>query len=124
MYYPGVAATKDELLSKFAISYSDSSALNLLDSIKEAFHTSSMKIYVVVNSGDVSASSIKELTDTDSSTTISKIPQNSYFWVYLRRTKVRAVQISGPTTGGVTSSPLPNASAISNVVFPPVPTNP
>lgn len=121
MHYPGSAATKDELLAKYTISHANNSALNLSDAVKERWHQASLKIYVIMDPNSVSTSSIKELAKADSSTTISKIPQNSYFWVYLRRTGSRAIQIGGAAPAG---PPLPNASAIASVILPPVPLAP
>jgi hypothetical protein len=70
-------------------------------------------IYVVTNPMGITGSVMKQLTGTDGDTTISKVPQNSYFWIYLRRTKNRVTDISvqaaavatPPVTATVSASP-------------------
>jgi len=99
MYWAGDAATKDQLLSSINLTYSDGSTLSAAKAVDSDQHKASLKIYVVVNEHDLSSASIKELTDSNSETTISKIPKNSFFWFYLRRTKYRVAKIdlSGQT---------------------------
>ncbi len=130
--WTGSAATKAELMKLASVYYSSQQAgANSVSSssfenlAKEESHQISNKIYVVLDSSSISSSTVKELSDTDSSTTISKIPQNSYFWVYLRRTKDRANKIVVPYSVSDFFPPsLPNQPAINNNILPPVPPTP
>jgi hypothetical protein len=125
LHWAGAAATKEELLKNSAILYSDSTIRTMQDATLEANHEVSMKIYVIMDSASINSSVIKELTTADSDTTISKIPQNSYFWVYLRRTKARAVDIGMVYSQSSYYPPaLPNVNAIKNYITPPVPPAP
>jgi hypothetical protein len=124
MYWPGQIQTREQLLNNFHVFYNDKSSLSFTQAVSEAEHRASLKIYVVVNQSGISASSVKELTGVDSDTTISKIPSNSYFWVYLRRTKSRSVLVA-PLSAAVSSSVAPTASVTSTTATkndgPPVP---
>ena len=95
MYWPDTAVTRSDLLSKIKIKYQDGSELSALDAISSKYHRASIKIYTIANENVVDPSSaIKELTETNTDTTISSIPARSYFWLYLRRTKDRVVDVT------------------------------
>lgn len=120
MYWDGAALTKDQLFSKIKITYSDKSQLSGTQAVASDKHTASLKVYVVTNQNTTGlAKSVKELTGTDSATTVSKLPKNSYYWIYLRRTKSRAESL---VYGTIT--PTPTATATSSDIVPPVPTVP
>jgi hypothetical protein len=120
VYWNGNALTKDQLFSKIKITYSDKSVLSGTQAIAADKHTASLKVYVVVNQNSMTSSeSIKELTGTDSATTLSKMPKNSYYWIYLRRTGQRA---SGLGYGVIT--PTTSATATQDGSVPPVPSLP
>lgn len=95
MYYPGEAATLSELLSKVILKYADGTKMNASEATSDENHRASIDVKVIVNTGasDVS-SAVKKLSDSDTDATISKIPAKSFFWLYLRRTKERVVNIS------------------------------
>ncbi|MCX6809854.1 MAG: hypothetical protein NTZ65_03875 [Candidatus Berkelbacteria bacterium] len=94
LYWPGEATTKDELLKNITLKYADGTILTAAQAVASDQHKASIEIYVVTDehSIDVTASS-KLLTSTDSSAEISKIPKNSYFWLYLRRTQYRVTDV-------------------------------
>jgi len=122
LYWAGNALTKDQLLSKIKITYADKSQLSGTQAVAADKHTASLKIYVVVNQNNINfAKSVKELTGTDSATTISKLPKNSYYWIYLRRTSQRA---SSMGYGRITATPSATATGSTEVIIPPVPTMP
>lgn len=82
--------TRDELLSKIKIYYSNDTTLTGAEAIAEAAHRASIKVYVVTDQNEMDLDkSVKELTGQDSATTVSKLPKNGYYWFYLRRTKDR-----------------------------------
>lgn len=120
LYWNGNALTKDDLLSKVKITYSDKSVLSGTQAVAKDKHTASLKIYVVVNQNDINLTkSVKELTGTDSATTVSKLPKNSYYWIYLRRTGQRASSVNyGAET------PTATATATNSIIVPPVPSAP
>lgn len=128
MYSPGAAQDKDSLLKQVGLQYNDGTIEDLLTASGESDHKVSIKVYVISNQGNVSDSSIKELAGIDSTTTISKIPAKSYFWLYLRRTKSRVVDM---TVGGtasnmpvISATAVPSVTAYSGTSGPPVPTVP
>lgn len=92
-FWAGETMTQDQLLSSITLTYSDGSTLSAANAATGDQHKASLKVFVVVNEHDLSSTSIKELADSDSTTTISKIPKNSYFWFYLRRTKYRVAKV-------------------------------
>jgi len=122
MHWNQVAATKNELMGKLSISYSDKSSISLADAIKADIHKASIKVYVIMDPANISSSSIKELTGTDSANSLSKIPQDSYFWIYLRRTASRATSIS--QSSGSISSPQSSQTTTDEIIMPPVPIAP
>lgn len=122
MHWNQTAATKNELMGKLSISYSDKSSLSLVDAIKADIHKASIKVYVIMDPANISASSIKELTGKDSANSLSKIPKDSYFWIYLRRTALRATSISQSSSS--TSSPQPSQTITDDILVPPVPVVP
>lgn len=94
LYWPNDATTKEDLQQKTTISYSNNSSYSLKELSSVESHAASEAIYVVVNEGSVDGSAVvKKLGDTDDETTISKIPAHSFYWIYLRRTRVRATEI-------------------------------
>ena len=94
LYWPGEASTKDELLSKINLTYADGAKMTAVAATSSDNHKASVKMFVVVNENTIALDkSVKELTGADSETSISKIPAESYFWFYLRRTKERVVSI-------------------------------
>jgi len=124
LYWPYDAASKNQLLTQTKINYSGSSTAIGLDSASsQQEHKVSIKVYVVVNQGNLTSSSVKELTGTDSSTTISKIPANSFYWVYLRRTKNRAIDLGVTAASTTSSTPTPTVipSTTSTWDGPPMP---
>lgn len=126
VYWNGAALTKDQLFSKIKITYADKSVLSGTQAIAADKHTASLKVYVVVDQNSMTSSkSIKELTGTDSATTLSKMPKNSYYWIYLRRTSQRA---NGLEYGSITptASTTVTASITSTTAsdLPPVPVVP
>lgn len=125
MHWGGSASDKNELLSSLSITYSDNSSLKVLDAIKADIHKASIKVYVIMDTTDIDSSSVKELTGKDSATTLSKIPQDSYFWVYLRRTQLRAVGLGAHQVTPNVSVPSATATGTpSTPLIPPIPTAP
>ena len=97
VYWGGPSATKEEVLSKLTIKYSDGTTISAKEAITSAQHKTSLRIYVVVNERVIDLSSaVKELTGQNSDKTISRVPAKSYLWIYLRRTKNRVVEMSFP----------------------------
>lgn len=94
LYFSGNASTKDELLASILLKYSDGTSMTANVASSDANHRISSKIYVVIDEHAVGATSVKELTDTDSAQTISQIPAKSFLWFYARRTKDSISQIS------------------------------
>lgn len=128
VYWNGAALTKDQLFSKIKITYADKSVLSGTQAVAADKHTASLKVYVVVDQSSMaSAKSIKELTGTDSATTLSKMPKNSYYWIYLRRTGQRANSFDyGTVSATATTSATVTASITSTTAsdLPPVPVIP
>jgi len=93
IYWPGVAVSYSELAGSVKLTYSDGTGMTLAEAVSSENHRASVKIYVAINENSLESSAVKELTTEDSTTTISKIPQKSYFWVYLRRSKNRVTRI-------------------------------
>ena len=122
MHWSQVAATKNELMGQIAISYSDNSRISLINAVKENTHKASIKVYVIMDPTNISSSSIRELTGTDSANSLSKIPQDSYFWIYLRRTASRATNIVEAAAS--TNFPQESQSTTDDVLMPPVPIAP
>jgi len=92
MYFPAAAATKDSLFEDIKLTYSDSSTVSAQDATSSTLHKASIRVFVIVDEANITlGSAVKELTGEDSTTTLSKIPAQSYFWLYLRRTKDRVV---------------------------------
>jgi len=95
VYWPNETATKDNLFSKIQIKYQDGTTLSAKDAATSKYHRTSIKVYSIANENVIDASSaIKELADTNTDTTISSIPPRSFFWLYLRRTKDRVVDLT------------------------------
>lgn len=94
LYWPNSVADKNQFLSAVKMTYADDSTQTLAEAISDQKHMASIKIYIINNEKSTEESSLKQLTGEDTTTTISKVPQNSYFWIYLRRTKDRVVGIS------------------------------
>lgn len=95
MYWPNETASKDKVLSSLNLQYQDGTALTAAEAITSQYHRVSLKVYGIVNENVVDeTSALKELTGTSSDTTLSSIPAKSYFWLYVRRTKSRIVDIS------------------------------
>lgn len=94
LYWPNALSEKNQFMSSVKLVYSDGSTESLASAMSQDKHMASIRIYVVNNEKSAEEGSIKELTGQDTTTTISKIPQNSYFWIYLRRTKDRVVNIT------------------------------
>lgn len=128
--WSGPSVSRATVLNNMQIWYNDKTSVKFADAISENLHLASTKIYVIMDPSNITSSAVKELTDTDSSTTVSKIPSNTYFWAYLRRSKQRAIQIvdmTEPDTSTLPLPPMPNLTAISNNFpdsLPPVPANP
>lgn len=126
VYWNGAALTKDQLFSMIQITYSDKSVLTGTQATAADKHTASLKVYVVVNQNNINlAKSVKELTGTDSATTLSKMPKNSYYWIYLRRTGQRADSLGYGTitpTASVTATVAATSTTDSDL--PPVPVVP
>lgn len=137
LYWPGNAASKETLLKNYNVTYAASNTASETASFSSVMgadvHKMSVKVYVVVSQTGIATGSVKELTGTDSDTTISKIPAKSYFWVYLRRTKNRAMNLlyapaattSATATSSTTATTTVTAGATStddDVLVPPVPT--
>jgi len=95
MYWPGTAATLSDMLLEITLKYSDGTEMSALQATNEENHRASIDVNVIVNTGasDVKTA-VKTLASSDSDTTISKIPANSFFWLYLRRTKDRVVKMN------------------------------
>jgi len=121
MYWSDAAATKDDLLKKVTLNYNDQTKENLMTATGQNSHKASIKIYVVTHQSNISSASVKELTGQDSSTTISKIPANSFYWVYLRRTKSRVIDV---THARIPSTTSPTSTSTSKDSAPPVPPTP
>lgn len=95
MYWPNTAASADEVFSKIKIKYQDGTEISAAEAITSKYHRASIKVYGIVNENVIDPSSaIKELTGTDSDTTISSVPPRGYFWLYLRRTRDRVVDVT------------------------------
>jgi len=94
LYWPNAITDKNQFMSSVKLTYSDGTSETLAQATSQDKHMASIRIYIVNNEKSAEEGSIKELTGEDSTTTISKIPQNSYFWIYLRRTKDRVVNIT------------------------------
>jgi len=126
--------TRDELLSKITISYSNNTILTGAQAVADENHRASVKIYVVTNQNEIDFDkSVKELTGEDSDTTVSKVPANSYYWFYLRRTKDRAnllgyetptVSATATTTAEETTSSDTATVTTETEIVPPVPAIP
>ncbi len=103
MYFPATAAaSKDGLFGNIKLAYSDGSSVSALQATSSTLHRASIRVYVVIDETNITlGSAVKELTGEDSTTTVSKIPAQTYFWLYLRRTKNRVV---GLQIGGTTST--------------------
>lgn len=95
MYWPNAVANKDELLSKIQIKYQDGTVLTAKQAIESKYHRASIKIYGITNENVVDKSSaLEEISGDSSQVEIFSAPPRSYFWIYLRRTKDRVVDIS------------------------------
>jgi hypothetical protein len=113
LYWPNQIADSATFLNAVTLIYADGSKETLAQATATDTHMTSTVIYVVTNPMGITGSVMKQLTGTDGDTTISKVPQNSYFWIYLRRTKNRVTDISvqaaavatPPVTATVSASP-------------------
>lgn len=95
LYLPDAATTKDALLQKIQLTYSDGTVKTAAEAITSSEHKMSSQVYAVVDEHNLTlASATKLLGSATDSTTISQIPEKSFFWIYLRRTKDRVVSIS------------------------------
>lgn len=95
MYWPNETATKDTVLSAINLKYQDGTVLTAAEAITSKCHRASLKVYEIVNENVVDkTSALKELTDTSSDTTIATIPARGYFWLYIRKTNSRIVDIT------------------------------
>lgn len=94
LYWPNAVSDRGQFMSTVELVYADGTKQSLEEATAQDKHLASIKIYVVNNEKSADSTSIKELTGQDSDTTISKVPKNSYFWIYLRRTKDRVVDIT------------------------------
>jgi len=102
-WYGDSAMSKTALLENLSLTYSDGRTISAASAISEAFHQISPKIFVVMNEHSIDkATAIKELTNEDSATTVSKVPAKSYFWIYNRTTLAKLMKIS---FGGATGEP-------------------
>jgi len=103
LYYPDTAATRDSLFENVKLTYSDGSTISALEATSSALHQASIRVFVVTDETNINlGSAVKELTGPDSTSTISKIPAESYFWLYLRRTKNRVVGLQVGTAQSAT----------------------
>ncbi|OQA52817.1 MAG: hypothetical protein BWY43_00325 [candidate division WS2 bacterium ADurb.Bin280] len=93
MYWPNTVATKDQLLSKIQLKYQDGTVLTAKEAIESKYHRASIKLYSIANENIVDKSSAIEDMD-DVQVRVFSMPPRSYFWLYLRRTKDRVVDIS------------------------------
>jgi len=93
MYWPNAVATKDELLAKIQIKYQNGTVLTAKEAVESKYHRASIKLYSVSNENIVDKSSAIEDMD-DAQVRVFSLPPRNYFWLYLRRTKDRVVDIS------------------------------
>jgi hypothetical protein len=93
--WPNGNANMNELMKSVYIEYANGTKLSLDQAASAEIHSASSKIYVNQCEGvDYCDMGTKELSDTNSANTIDKITKDDFFWIYLRRTRVRAVDIS------------------------------
>jgi len=94
LYWSSQEATRQQILSRITLVYSDGTKLTLAQAVSDEVHSASAKIYVLpFDSNKSEYTEQKELTESDSDTTVSKVSKNSYFWIYLRRTNKRVTDI-------------------------------
>lgn len=88
-------ADKNELMKSVYIEYANGTKLSLDQAASAEIHSASSKIYVkqCEEAGNCDTET-KGLSDTNSANKIDKISKDDFFWIYLRRTRVRAVDIS------------------------------
>lgn len=99
LHWPNGNADKNELIKSVYIEYANGTKLSLDQAVSAKIHSASSKIYVKQCEEAVSCDmETKELSDINSANTIDKITKDDFFWIYLRRTRVRAVDISISTT--------------------------
>ena len=100
LYWPNSAAAKNDLLGQITLIYSDGTKMTAAQAMSSDNHRASVKVFVVIDENSIDLSrAVKELSDVNSDSTVDKIPAQSYFWIYLRRTKdrVTGIEIAGST---------------------------
>lgn len=94
MYWGGDAITQDNLLGKITVTYSDGKKLTAKQAISSTEHKVSLKLYGIFDETTIDpVKAIKDLKE-ENLTTITTLPKESYFWLYLRRTAKRVTSIS------------------------------
>ena len=107
MFWPNAISGRTDFLNSLVVYYSNGKSLSASQAISDEFHRMSTKVYVVTNPTKIAVeSAMKELSDQDSTTTISKVPANGYYWIYLRRTRDRATLI-GNSSQNSDTPPVP-----------------
>lgn len=93
--WPNGDADKNELMKSVYIEYANGTKLSLDQAASAEIHSASGRIYVkkCEETGHCDTET-KELSDAVSESTIDKISKYDFFWIYLRRTRVRAIDIS------------------------------
>lgn len=112
MFWPRGEADYNTLAENILITYEDGKTLTWKEANSEANHSVSNQIYVVTTSNSTTLSAaVKKLSTKDSDTEISKIPANSYFWSYARKTKsaIKKIEIKDPTFIGAWEKELIDA---------------
>ncbi len=93
LYWPNESADKNALMDSVQIEYSNGTKLSLTQAASAEIHSASSKIYVIDCKNGVSCGGFEEFSATGLGST-AKISKGDFFWIYLRRTRVRAVDIS------------------------------
>lgn len=93
LHWGGDAISKQDLFKKISLEYSNGEKLTIAEAISMEEHKASIKVYSIVNENSIELS-MKELGNENSATMINMIPKNSFFWIYLRRTSQKAVDVT------------------------------
>lgn len=94
LYWPNESVDKNTLMDSVNIKYSNGTKLSLTQAASAEIHSASSKIYVIDCKNGVSCGDTEEFSTTGLASTTDKISKGDFFWIYLRRTRVRVVDIS------------------------------
>jgi len=104
--WPGDAASKNDLYSKISFKYSDGTIISAQDAQSSKYHRISMKVFAILNEHSIGSEAVKEVTGVDSQTTVSKVPADSFIWIFTRRAGpiLTQIMIDNGTTDGEISA--------------------